>query len=236
MKRSIYLGLIVLITVSLSSCETYNYYTAGLNTTNMSRYHSFAWMPMGSGKGKAPGNVVTADAKIKDATTSALEAKGLSISQKQPDLLISYTTTVGRGTRTNYYTNYGWGGYGWGGWGGWGGYGWGGYGLGWGFGGRGYGWGGFSPYYYYGAPFAYGGALTYEDQEHYKEGTLIIDMIDRRTRKVVWRGYGVGEVHHDAQKNIDDLPKEVNGIISQLSLQPPAGAPVSMRRTRTMSS
>jgi len=221
MKRSIPLGLILLIVISLSACDSYNYYTAGLNTTYMNRYHTFAWMPMGDAKGKAPSNIITADAKIKDATTAALESKGLAISQKQPDLLISYTTTVGRGTRTNYYSNYGWGGFG----------------LGWGYGGRGYGWGGFSPYYYGGAPFAYGGALTYEDQEHYKEGTLIIDMIDRRTRKVVWRGYGVGEVHHDQQKNIDDLPKEVEGIINQLSLQPPAGAPV-MRRTsaRTMSS
>jgi hypothetical protein len=225
MKRSIYLGLIVLFVASLSACNSYNYYTAGLNRTNMSRYHTFAWLPMGSGKGKAPGNVVAADAKIKDAATSALESKGLSISQKQPDLLISYTTTVGRGTRTTYYTNYGWGG--------WGGYGWGGFGLGWGYGWRGYGWGGFSPYYYYGAPFAYTGGLTYADQEHYKEGTLIIDLIDRRTRKVVWRGYGVGEVHHDPQKNVDDIPKVVSGIINQLSLQAPSAPP---RMIRTMNS
>ena len=225
MKRSIYLGLIVLFVASLSACNSYNYYTAGLNRTNMSRYHTFAWLPMGSGKGKAPGNIVAADAKIKDAATSALESKGLSISQKQPDLLISYTTTVGRGTRTTYYTNYGWGG--------WGGYGWGGFGLGWGYGWRGYGWGGFSPYYYYGAPFAYTGGLTYADQEHYKEGTLIIDLIDRRTRKVVWRGYGVGEVHHDPQKNIDDIPKVVSGIINQLNLQPPSAPP---RMIRTMNS
>jgi len=225
MKRSIYLGLIVLIVASLSACNSYNYYTAGLNRTNMSRYHTFAWLPMGSGKGKAPSNIVTADAKIKDAATSALQNKGLSISQKQPDLLISYTTTVGRGTRTTYYTNYGWGG--------WGGYGWGGFGLGWGYGWRGYGWGGFSPYYYYGAPFAYSGGLTYADQEHYKEGTLIIDLIDRRTRKVVWRGYGVGEVHHDPQKNIDDIPKVVSGIINQLNLQPPSAPP---RMIRTMNS
>ena len=225
MKRSIYLGLIVLFVASLSACNSYNYYTAGLNRTNMSRYHTFAWLPMGSGKGKAPGNIVAADAKIKDAATSALESKGLSISQKQPDLLISYTTTVGRGTRTTYYTNYGWGG--------WGGYGWGGFGLGWGYGWRGYGWGGFSPYYYYGAPFAYRGGLTYADQEHYKEGTLIIDLIDRRTRKVVWRGYGVGEVHHDPQKNVDDIPKVVSGIINQLSLQAPSAPP---RMIRTMNS
>jgi len=224
MKRSIYLGLIVLFVASLSACNSYNYYTAGLNTTNMSRYHTFTWMRMGNSK--AAGNVMTADAKIKDATTSALENKGLSVSQKQPDLLISYTTTVGRGTKTTYYTNYGWGG--------WGGYGWGGFGLGWGYGWRGsYGWGGFSPYYYGGAPFAYGGQLTYADQEHYKEGTLIIDLIDRRTRKVVWRGYGVGEVHHDPQKNIDDIPKVVSGIINQLSLQAPSAPP---RMIRTMNS
>lgn len=235
MKKLIYLGLIVLLVTSLSACNSYNYYTAGLNRTNMSRYHTFAWMPMGSGKGKAPGNIMEADAKIKDAATSALQSKGLSVSQTEPDLLVSYTTTVGRGTRTNYYTNYGWGGYGWGGYGayGWGGYGWGGFGLGWGYGWRGYGWGGFSPYYYGGAPFAYGGALTYAEQEHYKEGTLIIDLIDRRTRKVVWRGYGVGEVHHNPQKNVEDLPKVVSGIISQLSLQAPSARPTPVR---TMSS
>jgi len=42
-------------------------------------------------------------------------------------------------------------------------------------------------------------------------------------------------VHHDPQKNIDDLPKVVSGIINQLSLQPPVGAPTVIR-TRTMSS
>jgi hypothetical protein len=223
MKRSIYLGLIVLIVASLSACNSYNYYTAGLNKTNLSSYHTFAWMPMGD-KSKAAGNVAEADAKIKDAATSALQSKGLAVQQKHPDLLVTYTTTVGRGTRTNYYTNYGgWGGYGWGGFGGgWAGYGWGGYGWGW----------GYRPYYYWGAPFAYGGQLTYADQEHYKEGTLIIDLVDRRTRKVVWRGYGVGEVHRDPKKNVDDIPKVVDGILKQLIITGSA----SSIMVRTMSS
>ena len=221
MKRLIYLGLVVLIISSLSACSSYDYYTAGLNKTNLSHYHTFAWMPVISNNGKkmnTPNG--EADAKIKETATQSLTAKGWNLQQRQPDLLISYTATVGRGTRTNYYTNYG--GYpGWG-WGGGFGYGWRG---GWG------GWGGFyNPYYAFGPGFAYGGALTYEDQEHYKEGTLVIDLIDRRTQKVIWRGFGVGEVHHDPQKNIDDLPKVVQGILDQLNTAAP---PV---RVRTMSS
>ena len=206
MKTRIYIGLMVLIISSLSACSSYDYYTAGLNTTHLSRYHTFAWMPVISNNGKKmnPANGA-ADAKIKETATQVLTEKGLTLQQRQPDLLISYTATVGRGTRTNYYTTYGgWGGWGWGGW--------------------------YNPYYAFGPGFAYRGALTYEDQEHYKEGTLVIDLIDRRTQKVIWRGFGVGEVHHDPQKNIDDLPKVVQGILEQMNTATP---PV---HTRTMSS
>jgi len=75
----------------------------------------------------------------------------------------------------------------------------------------------------------YDGGITYAEQENYKEGTLIIDLIDTRTRKVVWRGFGVGEVHRDPQKNIDDIPKVVAGILNQLQL-------TGVYHVRTMSS
>ena len=55
---------------------------------------------------------------------------------------------------------------------------------------------------------------------------MIIDLIDPHTRKIVWRGFGVGEVHHDPEKDIEDLPKVVDGILDQLQV-----APVSMRRS-----
>ena len=205
------MALTVLMISGLSACTSYDYYTAAINKTNLSNYHTFAWMPPeNSGDKKIGGS--EADAKIKDAATNALVAKGLRLSQRNPDLVVSYTNKVGRGARTNYYSpNYygGWGGY-YGGWGGWG--------FGYGFGG---GWGGYyRPYYYaYGAPFAYGGP-TYAEKEHFKEGTLIIDLIDPRTRRIVWRGFGVGEVHKNPQKNIDDLPKVVNGLLDQLQLTP----------------
>lgn len=210
MKRSIYLALIALMISGLSACTSYNYYTAAINKTNMSGYHSFAWMPQANKDDKKMAGSV-ADAKIKDAATTELVAKGLQLNQKNPDLVVNYTAIVGRGTRTNYYSPY-YGGYpGWG-WGGGFGWGWGGYG----------GWGGYyRPYYnYYGGPFAYYGGITYAEKEHYREGTLIIDLIDTHTRKIVWRGFGVGEVHKDPQKDIDDLPKVVNGVLNQLQLAP----------------
>jgi hypothetical protein len=204
MKKLIYSVLLISIITGLAGCTSYNYYTAGLNRTNLSAYRSFAWMPM---QPNAKVNNLVADAKIKDAATAALSNKGLNLQQRNPDLLISYSTTVGRGTRTYYYPNYYAGGiypsfgfgYGWGSW--------------------------YRPSYYaFGAPFAYYSGVSV-DREHYKEGTLIIDLIDRRSKQVVWRGFGVGEVHKDHQKDIEDLPKVVDGILQQLSLAPSSAPP-----------
>jgi hypothetical protein len=203
MKRTIYLGLMVALLSGLSACTSYDYYTAAINKTNLSNYHTFAWMPPAAGTdSKMNGGV--ADAKIKDAATNDLTMKGLRLSQRNPDLVVNYTTKVGTGSRTNYYSPY-YGGY---------------PGFGFGFG---YGWGGWGYRGYYnafGGPFSYYGCVTYAEQEHYKEGTLIIDLIDRRTRKIVWRGFGVGEVHNNPEKTIEDLPKVVDGVLAQLQLTP----------------
>jgi hypothetical protein len=205
MKRLVYIFIAVSILSGLSACTSYNYYTAAINKTNLSAYHTFAWIPNASNGDKRMNSDV-ADAKIREAATMALQQKGLRLSQSRPDLVVSYMTKVGTGTKTDYY----YGGFypGWGGWGpGWGvGFGWGGWGW------RGaWGWG--YPYYGYGTY-----AAEYADKEHYKEGTLIIDLVDTRTHKIVWRGFGVGEVHHNPQKTIDDLPKVVDGVLAQLQL------------------
>jgi hypothetical protein len=198
-KKLIYITLAALTLSGLSACTSYNYYTAAINKTNLSSYHTFAWMPPENTSTNAINNNV-ADAKIKDATTSSLVSKGLRLSQRNPDLIVTYTLKVGRGARTEYYTPY--------------------YGSGFY---PGYGWG-YRPYYYaYGSPFDYYGGPTYAEKEHFKEGTLIIDLVDTRTRRIVWRGFGVGEVHRNPQKTIDDLPKEVNGVLGQLKLEPSLG-------------
>ncbi len=188
----------------LSACTSYDYYTAAINKTHMGGYHTFAWMPPSkTGDNKMMGDM--ADVKIKDAATSSLVGKGLQLSPRHPDLVVNYSRIVGTGTYTSYYSPY------YGGYPGWG------FGLGWGW--------GYRPYYAFGGPFSYYGGLTYAEKGHYKEGTVIIDLIDTRTKRIVWRGFGVGEVHHNSQKDIDDLPKVVNGILDQLHLgtPPPIG-------------
>ncbi len=201
MKTLLNLLLATLLVAGISSCRSYDYYTAGINKTNMSQYRSFAWMaPKSNSKSPLSG---VADAKVKDAAVASLSSKGLRLNQNNPDLLVTYSATAGKGSKTVMApTYYGTGFY-----------------PGWGFG-YGYGWGWYRPYWGWGSSFAYYGGETAIGKEHYNEGTVIIDLIDTRTHKIVWRGFGVGETHKNQQKDIDDLPKVVDGIIAQLQLAP----------------
>lgn len=206
MKRTINLGLVILLVSTLSACSSYNYYTAARNKTDLSSYRTFAWLPPNMENDHA-GAVLkreVGDERVKDAAITALQAKGLKLQEREPDLLVSYSTVTGRGVKTEFYPSYYGGLYG-GGWG-WGGYGWGG---GWGY--RSFYGGGFG-----GWGFPYYGGGTYA-RVPYKEGTLIIDIIDRNTRRLVWRGFGVGELHNPRQ-TIKELPKVVAGVLEQLQL------------------
>jgi hypothetical protein len=62
--------------------------------------------------------------------------------------------------------------------------------------------------------------MAYGVKENYQEGTLIIDLIDSHTHKIVWRGFGVGEAHNNTKKTIKDLPKVVAGVLDQLEVTP----------------
>ncbi|MEO3403139.1 DUF4136 domain-containing protein [Mucilaginibacter sp. CAU 1740] len=212
MKKSINTGLAFLLLATLSACSSYNYYTAARNKTDLSSYRTFAWLPPATMTNKA-GAVVkkeVADERVKDATIAALESKGLKFQEGDADLLVSYSTVTGRGMKTEFYPSY---------YGGWGypGIGFG-YGWGWGYRRPFYGYGGWGwgyPYGGFGYGFGYGGGGY--ARVPYKEGTLIIDLVDNRTRRLVWRGFGVGELHNP-QKTLKELPKVVDGIIEQLQL------------------
>ncbi|WP_184548559.1 DUF4136 domain-containing protein [Mucilaginibacter sp. FT3.2] len=205
MKTTIHIGLVMLLVSALSACSSYNYYTAARNKTNMSTYRTFAWLPPDVQTDKAGATVKKeiGDEAVRSATITALQSKGLRLQSNDPDLLVSYSTLTGRGVKTEFYPSYYGGlysGFGWGG-------------FGWGYrsfyGGFGGGWG----FPYYGGGF---GGGTYA-RVPYKEGTLIIDIIDRNTRTLVWRGFGVGELHNP-KSTLKELPKVVSGILEQLNL------------------
>ncbi len=223
MKKIFHIGLMLAIVTAMSACSTgYHYYTAGKDDISLSQYRSFAFAPYL--KMRRPDSVLSnkkdlgarlnyvnnnryynnpeAMQKIKDATISSLKGKGLVMQEGRPDLLVRYSTLVGRGTRNVYYSPY-WGG---------------GWGPGWG-----WGWGGyrFSPFMY-GAWGGWGGGFGGfggGGQEHFKEGVLSIELIDTRTNEPVWIGYSSGELSRDPQKVMSQLPKIVEGIFKQLPVK-----------------
>ena len=93
--------------------------------------------------------------------------------------------------------NYGWG---WGGWG-WGGW----YGPYWG------------PYWggYWGGPYV----------SSYTEGALFIDLIDTRTKQLVWQGKGVGTL--SSYKNIEKKERRIQQFVYEIMQEYPPVALVS---------
>ncbi len=65
-----------------------------------------------------------------------------------------------------------------------------------------YGYGYRYPFYFYPGPIYLGDNQRYI---RYKEGTLVIDVIERGTGKLAWRGWAVGELDN-AARYLDQLP------------------------------
>jgi Domain of unknown function (DUF4136) len=54
----------------------------------------------------------------------------------------------------------------------------------------------------------FGDATTYEDT--YQVGTLVVDMFDSRTKKLIWRGSASDVLSSKPDKNVKDLEKSVD--------------------------
>jgi hypothetical protein len=196
MKKAFISGFAILIIGLISACSRYSYYSVGGNQAALSGYRTFAWLPPLKQTRNTAYNNDIAQQSIQETGTASLEERGLRLKGRNPDLLVRYEVMVDNKERVydqpvyNYVGGYypRFGGY---------------------RGGRGY-------FYSYSAPFP---VYVGNDVERvpYKEGTVIIDLIDRKTRKVIWRGYGIGEVENRAQA-VKDLPKVVDGILKKLPL------------------
>lgn len=156
--------------------------------TDFSKYKTFTWMDTDVKAGQNPVYYnQLATESVENAMTSVLQQKGLTQTNSNPNLLVGYHFFVEDKTRTVANpTSPIYGPYlGWGRWG------YGGWGPGW--------WG-------------YGG--TQYTQQQYKDGTLVVDMIDARTHKLVWRG-AVENAVADPTRITAQLTKEAERIISK---------------------
>jgi hypothetical protein len=193
MRKQVFILLVMVAT--LSACSPYNYYAVS-NKKVGPNYKSFAWLPESKSKAtKIYDNNVATD-KIVEATSKALSDRGLVLDNQQPDLLIKYTASVNTTTKE------------------------------------------YNEPVYYNPParyvprvgFSRGRAFYYYSyvnpypvyvgsemrQMKVKEGSVMIDLIDRKTGKVIWRGWAEGEINNP-EKAINDIPKVVDNIFKKLS-------------------
>jgi len=196
MKTQFHFLLIAVAGLLFSRCSPYQYYAIQSDQVSMAKYSTFAWLPSVDSTESIRISNITDD-RIRENITTTLESKGLMLRAQHPDLLVRYAVEINERIRAfndpvyiyNYHNWY--------------------------------------PqiiryhnhryFYSYNDPFpVYVGANIVAVP--YQEGTLIIDLIDRRTGKVIWRGYAVGEVDNP-EKAVKDIPVVVTSILNKLPLQ-----------------
>ncbi|WP_338872455.1 DUF4136 domain-containing protein [Spirosoma sp. SC4-14] len=158
------------------------------NRVDFSKYKTYAWMDSDVKAGQNPVYYNSlATESVENTMNGVLSNKGLQEVNANPDLLIGYHFFVEDKTRTVAAPSspiYG-------PYMGWGRWGWRGWMPGW------WGWGG-----------------QQYVQQQYKAGTLVVDMVDTRTHKLVWRG-SVEDALIDPTRITAHLTREVQRIVEK---------------------
>lgn len=183
------------IAISLSACSSYDYYSVSNKPVNTTRYKTYAFIPESQSKATSTYDNDIATDKIVDAASMELNNRGFTLRNTSPDLLVKYTAVVNKETRTYDEPVY------------------------------------YNPpprlsprigyyrgraiyYYAYNDPIpVYVGSRAGKMQ--IKEGSIMIDIIERKTSKLIWRGWAEGEVN-DPQKAINDIPTVIANIFKKL--------------------
>ena len=176
----------------LASCSAYQYHTTKIQSTDFSQYRTYGWLPPVDSLSKSYFDNDIANANILETANRELEARGLSYSKNNPDLLFRYIVIVNNKRRPLY------GGHPYGHWGMWG------YNP-WMWGSR---WG----YYGYGWNRPVG-------EERYRAGHIIIEARDRQSNTVIWQARGSGQVR-TPEDAINKLPEIVSGVMDQFPIAP----------------
>jgi hypothetical protein len=143
-------------------------------SADFSRYHTFAWKTPRIGNGLAGDEFL--ERRLENAFTTQLMKKGLEPARgERPDVYLVYRANAQVRQQVSSYPSFGYRGYGYG----WRRYGW----------GPGWGWGG---------PWERDVIVS-----NYLQGSYVIDMVDARTNRLVWRAYA-----ENTGSKVTDLTKE----------------------------
>ncbi len=180
----------MVVMLFLSSCSSVRVLADYDREANFTSYKTYAFYKTGIDKAQ----ISDLDKKrILKAIETEMANRGFTKSE-QPDMLVSIFTKERE--QVNVYNNN----FGWGGWGGWG---WGaGWGWGWGWGpgwGAGWGWG----------P-GWGGSQVSTNTQ----GSLYIDLVDTKTKSLVWQGRGVGTLNNI--RKIEKKEQRIREFVSEI--------------------
>ncbi len=127
--------------------------------------------------------------RIEKAFADEFEKRGLNLIERDGDVVVSLYIVVDQKTGTTAYTNH------YGGGGPYGYYGGFGYGAGWGWG-MGY------------------SSTSYQEYD-YKVGTLVCDVFDSETKKLVWQGVVSGKLDDNPNNREKNVPRIVNELMKR---------------------
>lgn len=128
--------------------------------------------------------------RILDAFGNELDSRGMTYVDEEGDVTVTLFIVVDQKTSKTAYTDYT---------------------GGMGYGGRlGYGYGGYGM-----------GSSTTSIQEYdYLDGTLVIDIYDNTTKKLVWQGIWKSEVNENPKKREKTIPKNVKKLMKTYPIKP----------------
>lgn len=127
--------------------------------------------------------------RIETAFGDEFAKRNLKLVDRDGDLVVSLFVVVDQKTTTTAYTDhFGMGGYGYGGWG-------------WGYGGMGY-----------------GSSTTRYSENDYLVGTLVVDVFDKATKKLVWEGVGEKTVDENPNTRERNIPKVAAQIMKSFPI------------------
>ena len=172
--------VVLLAVLALAGCSTMTVSTDFDRSASFAAYKTFDFIPAEEVK-----NPLIRQ-RIEDAIAAQLQAKGLTRSSENPDLLIAGHGKLSSETHFDT-TSFGYG------WGGWGGY-----------------WG---PYGGYGA---YGGGMGTSTTvaREVPVGTLIIDLVDAKAKKLVWQAVASDTI--DTNARTDERDYRINKAMEKV--------------------
>jgi hypothetical protein len=184
--------LAIIATITITSCSTIKITSDRDGDVDFSKFSTLSYFGWQEESDKILNQFDKT--RIEQAFADEFKNRGVSVVEKEGDIIVSLYIVVDQKTGTTAYTNhYGAGGpYGY-----YGGFG---YGAGWGWG--------------------MGYSTTSYQEYDYKVGTLVCDVFDYKTKKLIWQGVVSGEIDENPKNRERNIPRVVRELMKRYPVKP----------------